>query len=243
MRPIKFLAISASPRRNGNTAYLMGRALESLQTSLFDVDIKTYTFSGKRFFPCCGCLKCYNNGGECIFKDDFDELRQLWLDADCILYASPVYHAGIPGQLKTFIDRLGNSLFGYYPVSCMRHMKIIGLISQGGDFPGGQELCAIDIMRHAALSDCLYIAPDGSYFCSSAWADGPNGIELAAKSTRKTPDIEISIKTAQSTVKRMIEMAAIVLAGAQMLEPKLKSDKYYTSLYTRIATNINNTER
>ncbi len=234
MHRIKLLTISASPRLNGNTSYIMNRALEAVKSSPFLVEIKKYNFSGKRFNACCGCLKCYTNGGNCVFNDSFDELRQLWLDADCIIYCTPVYHAGIPGQLKTFMDRLGNSLFGYYPVTCMRHSKAVGLIAQGGDFPGGQELCAMDIMRHCALLDCIYISPDGSYFSSGAWADGPNGTELSTKAKMGTTDISISLKTAQSIVKRTIEMAAIITTGAKALSQQLENDVHYMELYTHI---------
>ena len=30
--------------------------------------------------------------------------------ADAHLYSVPVYHVGIPGQVKCFIDRLGNTI-------------------------------------------------------------------------------------------------------------------------------------
>lgn len=232
MRPIEMLVISASSRKAGNTAYLLDRALEEIDRLPFPVHVTRYGFTGKKFSACCGCLRCYTNGGSCIFKDDFEELRQLWLNADCVIYGTPVYHAGIPGQLKVFIDRLGNSLFGYYPVTSMRHMKAVGVIAQGGDFPGGQELCALDIMRHAALSDCVYVAPDGSYFGSGGWADGPDGKELKAKAERGAADMELTLQTAKSVVRRCADMAAILLAGAEALRPQLSQDPHYLELYT-----------
>lgn len=232
MRPIEMLVISASSRKVGNTAYLLDRALEEIDRLPFPVHVTRYGFTGKKFSACCGCLRCYTNGGSCIFKDDFEELRQLWLNADCVIYGTPVYHAGIPGQLKVFIDRLGNSLFGYYPVTSMRHMKAVGVIAQGGDFPGGQELCALDIMRHAALSDCVYVAPDGSYFGSGGWADGPDGKELKAKAERGAADMELTLQTAKSVVRRCADMAAILLAGAEALRPQLSQDPHYLELYT-----------
>lgn len=227
MKPIKVLGISASPRSNGNSVYLLHQALSVLSNSNFPTQITEYSFAGKNFHCCIGCLKCYDNGGRCVFSDDFTHLRQLWLESDCIIYCSPVYVAGIPGQLKCFIDRLNNSEFGYYPVRSIRHMKPIGAIMQGGDFPGGQELCMVDIMRHAAMANCIYIAPDGSYFGSGGWADGPDGIELKRKVSEKTLDAQIMIETAQSVVLRSVEMAAIIRTGINQLESTLKNDPHY----------------
>lgn len=227
MKPIKLLAISASPRLRGNSQYLLERALEGLRDCGIPVEVTRYSFAGKSFRGCIGCLKCYGNGGQCVIKDDFQALRQLWLDSDCVIYCSPVYVAGIPGQLKCFIDRLNNSEFGLYPVLSVRHMKAIGAILQGGDFPGGQELGMVDIMRHAAMANCLYVAPDGSYFGSGGWADGPEGTELEKKAARGAPDASIMLNTAQSTVRRCVEMAAIVRCGAEVLSGELLKDQHY----------------
>lgn len=234
MQTIKLLAISASPRKRGNTAFLMGEALKVLEETGIQTEVRTYSFSGKKIQPCIGCLKCYGNGGNCILKDDFANLRELWLWADSIIYFSPVYVAGIPGQLKCFIDRLNNSEFGLYPVTSVRNMKTIGAVIQGGDFPGGQELCMVDIFRHTAMANCLYVPPDGSYFGSGGWADGPNGIELKAKMERKTPDIALTLETARSIVQRAVELAAILRQGMGAMRGMLERDIRYRPFLERL---------
>ena len=228
---LKVLAICVSARTGGNTNFLLDEALEVIDNMPFEIEVTKYSFSGKKFNSCCGCLKCYSNGGECVFRDDFEELRSLWLKADCIIYSMPVYQAGMPGILKVFIDRLGNSLYGYNDISCMRHMKTMCVLAQGGDFPGGQEFCAFDVMRHAAMMDCIYIAPDNSYFGCGGWADGPNGNELRLKKERNTDDIVLTIKNAKCVVKRSVEMAAIIKAGSEIMREYLEEDPYYEELY------------
>ena len=167
MKPVRLLAVSASPRKKGNSQFLLDTVLEYTKTLKFEVDIKRISLSDRKVEPCIGCLACYKNGGRCVLKDGFEDVRQLWKWADCILYCTPVYVAGIPGQLKCLFDRLSNADYGL-EIRGARHMKTIGAISQGGDFfGGGAELCMVDIMRHAAMMNCVYIPPDTSYIGSS----------------------------------------------------------------------------
>jgi putative NADPH-quinone reductase len=54
--------------------------------------------------PCTGCVAC-GYGGPCAQSDDFDELREKILDADMLVFATPLYYYGMTAQLKIVIDR------------------------------------------------------------------------------------------------------------------------------------------
>lgn len=41
----------------------------------------------------------------CVFRDDFDDVRDKVLEADAIVFASPVYYFGLSAQIKAVIDR------------------------------------------------------------------------------------------------------------------------------------------
>ena len=56
-------------------------------------------------------------------------LLEKALEAHVILYAFPVYHMSIPGQLKCLIDRLGES-GSYLHDTPVRRLKIIGAIAR-----------------------------------------------------------------------------------------------------------------
>lgn len=231
-KPINLLAISASPRKNGNSMYLLERALKVLDDLVFPVNTQVISFSGKKIAPCVSCLCCKKNGGDCVIKDDFQSIRETWLRADCILYSIPVYVAGIPGQLKCFIDRLSNAELGLYPVRGMRHMKPIGVITQGGDFPGGQEYAMFDIMRHAAMASCIYTAPDGYFFGSGGWAgSGSTGTEMKRKTEADAPEMRETLKTAESIVRRIVEIAAMMNAGAEFYRDLLSPDPRYAHYF------------
>lgn len=233
MRPIGFLAISGSPRKNGNTEFLLDTVLKFTENQMFDVEVKRVSLADHKVGPCMGCLACYKNGGRCIVDDDFEEIRQLWKGAECVLYCTPVYVAGIPGQLKCLIDRLSNADYGL-EIRGARHMKTIGVISQGGDFfGGGAELCMIDIMRHAAMMNCVYIPPDASYMGSGGWVWDSHKNAMKEKAGMMTDDYRLTLETARSVIRRSVEMAAIIRAGSRDLKGILCQDSAYRYYYEK----------
>lgn len=233
IEPIRLLAISGSPRMKGNSQFLLDTVLKYASELKYEVELKRFSLAEKKIGPCIGCLACYKNGGNCVIKDQFEEARRLWKEADCVLYCLPVYVAGIPGQLKCFIDRLSNADYGL-PVRGTRYMKTIGVIAQGGDFfGGGAELCMIDIMRHAAMMNCVYIPPDASYIGSGGWVWDSHIHAMREKSERMTEDYKMTVETARSILMRSVEMAAIIKSGAQIQKEKLEKDASYAYFYSR----------
>ena len=100
---MKIVVISGSPHRSGTSAVLVDAlirgALESgHQVTRFDAAFR-------RIQPCQACHTCQQNGGVCVQRDDMDELYQKLLEADGVVFASPIYYNDICGQLKTVIDR------------------------------------------------------------------------------------------------------------------------------------------
>ena len=100
---MKIVVISGSPHRSGTSAVLVDAlirgALESgHQVTRFDAAFR-------RIQPCQACHACQQNGGMCAQRDDMDELYQKLLEADGVVFASPIYYNDICGQLKTVIDR------------------------------------------------------------------------------------------------------------------------------------------
>lgn len=231
--PVKLLAISASPRRKGNSQFLLDTVLEYAGEQKFTVETKRVSLSDKKVSACMGCLACYNNGGRCVIKDQFEEVRKLWKEADCILYCTPVYVAGIPGQLKCLFDRLSNADYGL-PIRGVRHMKTIGAIAQGGDFfGGGAELCMVDIMRHAAMMNCVYVPPDTSYIGSGGWVWDSHANAMREKAKLMTEDYRLTLETAKSVITRSVEMAAIIKNGTKALRERLGEDLAYQYFYDR----------
>jgi multimeric flavodoxin WrbA len=238
---IKVLGISGSPR-DGNSRYLLKEALMAAQ----NVDpkrivIDEYSFRGKKFSPCIACFRCDGDEkvkrGECVIKDDFQTLRDKWVGADVIIYSVPVYHVGIPGQLKCFIDRLGNTLGKYYNVASPRHLKVIGAIAQGQCFGAGQELAIAFLIHHAVLRKCIPISGDGweSYIGGCGWTQKDGG-EDAIKKLYESGQLDgaVAVKSSRSIGKRAAELALILKEGGSHLKEFLSQDPCYTPFVEKI---------
>jgi multimeric flavodoxin WrbA len=99
---VKILGLSFSPRRNGNTETLLNEALSGARQEGAETEL--YSIAGKDIKPCDGCWGCRKDG-VCHIKDDMQELYAKMLEADGIIYGTPVYFYNMTGQGKTVIDR------------------------------------------------------------------------------------------------------------------------------------------
>jgi len=100
---MKILAICGSPHR-GNCYSV----LNSIKENYPDIDYKLLMLSEVNLEPCRGCYVCFLKGEEnCPLKDDRDMIIKEMLEADGIVFASPVYVNHITALMKHFIDRLG----------------------------------------------------------------------------------------------------------------------------------------
>lgn len=52
-----------------------------------------------------GCLACQKTQ-KCVINDDAREIAEKALNADILVFATPIYYYSVSGQLKTLIDRL-----------------------------------------------------------------------------------------------------------------------------------------
>jgi multimeric flavodoxin WrbA len=102
---MKVLALNGSPHMDeGNTAMILNPFLEGMKEAGADAEV-FYTRKMK-IGPCNGDMSCwYVNPGTCGQKDDMQMLLPKLKDADVIVWASPVYYAGVTGPLKNLMDR------------------------------------------------------------------------------------------------------------------------------------------
>ena len=99
------LAINGSPHReDGNTAMILNPFLDGMREAGANVEL-FYTRNLK-IGPCNGDMSCwFKNPGKCGQNDDMQMILPKIKDADIIVWASPVYYAGITGPLKNLMDR------------------------------------------------------------------------------------------------------------------------------------------
>lgn len=100
---MRIIGIVGSPRRGGNTEFLVKEALNAAKEAGVE-EIEMITLAEKTILPCNGCECCIETG-ECVIDDDMQQIYPKLLAADGIIFGAPVYMWGICGLAKVFIDR------------------------------------------------------------------------------------------------------------------------------------------
>ncbi|MDL1980724.1 MAG: NAD(P)H-dependent oxidoreductase [Deltaproteobacteria bacterium] len=97
------LGLQGSPRKNGNTSYLLSAFMNELEKS--GAQIKVIKADKKKIMPCIECSVCEKEGF-CPLDDDMNsEIYPLLRQADVIVVATPIFFYSAPAQLKALIDR------------------------------------------------------------------------------------------------------------------------------------------
>jgi multimeric flavodoxin WrbA len=237
MSSIKVLGICGSPRPKGNSMFLLQHAIEAAAEVGPFVETEIYAIGARRrtFAPCDSCFTCARTG-ECRVKDSFPELRDKWLAADAIIYSVPVYHMTYPAQLRAFIDRLGNSLFGYYGGKVTKSLKVIGSIAQGSHLFSGQEHALTDLINHALIMGGIPVTGDlwESYIGVGGWTED-NGKKnaLAALYEHGTFDAQVTVRATRALGRRAVQIAQIVQAGVLANADSLQADGGFHAYFQR----------
>jgi multimeric flavodoxin WrbA len=101
----KAFAINGSARTDkGYTEQILTSFLEGIKEAGASVE-KVYS-TRLSIKPCTGTFSCwYKTPGQCIYKDDMQEIYPKLKDADILVLATPVY-IPLPGAMQDFINRL-----------------------------------------------------------------------------------------------------------------------------------------
>ena len=99
---MKVLGIMGSPRRQSNTELLLDKALEGAREA--GAEVGKVLVSKLKISPCLEIYACLKDGN-CAIKDDMQALYEKILEADHIIFASPIFFYGITSQAKAVVDR------------------------------------------------------------------------------------------------------------------------------------------
>ena len=103
----KVVVLSTSLRTNSNSELLAKSFVDGAKDS--GNEVKYISLKNKDIHFCIGCLVCQKTG-HCVIKDDVVDIMNSVLEADVVVWATPVYYYEMSGQMKTLIDRL-NPMF------------------------------------------------------------------------------------------------------------------------------------
>ncbi len=99
---MKIVILEGSPNIHGSSNMLADGFRRGAQDAGHSVEIIDAAHAGIR--PCTGCVHC-GYEGPCVQKDEMESIRKKILDADMMVFVTPLYYYGMSAQLKTLIDR------------------------------------------------------------------------------------------------------------------------------------------
>lgn len=96
------LGIMGSPRRQSNTEILLDAALAGAKE--MGAEVEKVVVSELKVSPCREIYACLKDG-DCAIKDDMQWLYEKLLQADHVVFASPIFFYGLTAQAKAIVDR------------------------------------------------------------------------------------------------------------------------------------------
>ena len=102
---MNILILQASPRANGNTAWMAEEYKSAAEAAGHKVTL--VNVSKKKIAGCLACEYCHGKGnGACIQKDDMQELYPLMAEAEVLVLAAPIYYFTLNAQIQAPIQRM-----------------------------------------------------------------------------------------------------------------------------------------
>lgn len=121
---MNILVLNGSPRSQGNTARMIAAFQKGAQEAGHRVKIVPVARQNIR--GCLACEYCHEvEVGCCIQQDDMQTLYPEFLEADMLVFASPIYHYSMNGRLITAINRS-------YALGPLRNIKKMALFLSSG---------------------------------------------------------------------------------------------------------------
>ncbi|MEA2364369.1 MAG: hypothetical protein QOD71_3514 [Thermoleophilaceae bacterium] len=155
------LALSSSPRRDGNSFLLAEAAVEGAREAGHRAQLVHVDDHVRHFLR--DCRRCRDARGRCTIDDGFEALlRDLVLPADAIIFATPLYWYGVSGQLKTFLDRLFCYIAASEPEADMFVRGLLGkrlalLIASEESYPGASLGVIHEIQEYARYTHSTFV--------------------------------------------------------------------------------------
>ena len=98
----QILAVYGSPRRKGNTALLLQKAVEGAKET--GASVEEIVLRDLKMSPCLEIYGCKKTG-RCVIKDDFQKVYDRLLSCQGLILASPIFFYTVSAHTKILMDR------------------------------------------------------------------------------------------------------------------------------------------
>jgi multimeric flavodoxin WrbA len=104
---MKIVGFNGSPRKDGNTAALMGYLFREIEKE--GIKTELIQLSEKSIHGCIACYRCFKNQNKqcAVKKDTANDYIKKMIKAQGIVLASPSYFQDVTAEMKALIDRAG----------------------------------------------------------------------------------------------------------------------------------------
>lgn len=99
---MKIVVLLGSPNRQGSSRLLAESFQQGAEEAGHTVEMIDVAHSN--IHPCTGCIHC-GYEGPCAQRDDMETIRRKILNADMMVFVTPLYYYGMSAQLKILVDR------------------------------------------------------------------------------------------------------------------------------------------
>lgn len=205
MPSVRVLGVSGSPRKGRNTEKLLSFALgaageagaETELLSLAELNIKS----------CIGCNTCVREK-RCPLddEDDMGLVKGKLREADAIVFAAPSYFGGVPGIMKSMMDRSRSLKMDDHRLQG----KVVSALSLAGLRHGGAEHVAEAIARFGLTHGMIVVGGVGDPLSS-----GHFGIASlqADEGWRRAEGDAVAVENAEGVGRRVAEVALALKPG------------------------------
>jgi len=156
----KVIGLLGSPLSDGNTAKLFDQALKGAEDA--GCIVEKILVTNLDFQACEEMMFCKDHD-TCIIDDDMQQLYPKFKEMDCLIIATPVMTMGIPGKLKSMMDRFQVFFMAKYMrkkpfISKERRMERRGLFIciSGMKIPDVFVGAKLTVMAFFDIIDCQY---------------------------------------------------------------------------------------
>lgn len=156
----KVIALLGSPLIEGNTARLLDEAIRGAEDA--GCEVEKIVAAHIDFAPCMEIFYCMENE-TCQIQDEMIGIYDKFREMDSLIVATPVMTMGIPGKLKSFMDRFqvfymakyyrGKSLIS---LERRKERRMLFISIAGMDLPTVFEGAKVTARAFGEIIDCPY---------------------------------------------------------------------------------------
>ena len=142
---MKCVVLQGSPRKGGNCEVLVNEVVANME----GYDVNNYFLDELNIEPCHACGAC-GDGIDCVTEDDGAKIIEDMLDADVIIFSTPIYYGQMTAQGKLITDRFYS--VSRNPQKSFEGKKAVLIFTHGA--PEGVYETYIELTKAAPFGHC-----------------------------------------------------------------------------------------